>query len=464
MQTETTMFTGGGSQTRTLNRWGDYSEVSIDPADDCTFWYANEYLPSNGTFNWSTRIGSFKFSGCTSSGSPPPAPTGLTPTAGVGQVALSWNSSTGATGYEVFRGTSPGGESSTAIANPTGTTYTDTTVTAGTTYYYYVKANNSAGDSPPSNEVSATPAPPAPTGLTPTAGAGQVALSWNSSTGATGYKVFRGTSPGGESSTPIASPTGTSYIDMSVTAGTKYYYYVKANNSAGDSPPSSEVSATPTAATSYASTVLATSGLVSYWRLDETSGTTANDQTGANTGTYVGAHTLNQPGAIANDSDTAVKLSGGYVSIPAASSLRPSSVTIEGWFNLAAVGYGRLFSASGGVYLEVDSSNHLLFSYKGTDGNQHTVTSSTVLSTGTWYYLVGTVDSSGNERLYVNGAQDSSLTTGLAIQWDNYGAAIGAYSDGSGGFLNGTVDEIAVYNTALSATTIQNHYNVGVGI
>jgi hypothetical protein len=63
-QGEGTLFTGPGSQTPTLSRWGDYSEMTVDPSDDCTFWYVNEYLPANGTFNWSTRIGSFKFPGC----------------------------------------------------------------------------------------------------------------------------------------------------------------------------------------------------------------------------------------------------------------------------------------------------------------------------------------------------------------------------------------------------------------
>ena len=38
--------------------------MSVDPADDCTFWYTNEYIPANGTFNWRTRIGSFKFPSC----------------------------------------------------------------------------------------------------------------------------------------------------------------------------------------------------------------------------------------------------------------------------------------------------------------------------------------------------------------------------------------------------------------
>jgi hypothetical protein len=63
-QGEGTIINGAGSQTTNLNRWGDYSMMGIDPSDDCTFWYTNEYIPSDGTFNWSTRIGSFKFPGC----------------------------------------------------------------------------------------------------------------------------------------------------------------------------------------------------------------------------------------------------------------------------------------------------------------------------------------------------------------------------------------------------------------
>ena len=55
---------GAGSQNGGLSRWGDYTSISIDPSDDCTFWYANEYIPSNGSFNWHTRLNSFKFAGC----------------------------------------------------------------------------------------------------------------------------------------------------------------------------------------------------------------------------------------------------------------------------------------------------------------------------------------------------------------------------------------------------------------
>jgi hypothetical protein len=64
MEAEVTAFTGAGSQTGGLTRWGDYSAMSVDPVDDCTFWYTTEYIPANGSFNWHTRIVSFKFTTC----------------------------------------------------------------------------------------------------------------------------------------------------------------------------------------------------------------------------------------------------------------------------------------------------------------------------------------------------------------------------------------------------------------
>jgi hypothetical protein len=72
-QTEVQLVAGAGSQTNNCgggpcSRWGDYTSMSIDPADDCTFWYTNEYYASstNGASgNWQTRIGSFKFPTCT---------------------------------------------------------------------------------------------------------------------------------------------------------------------------------------------------------------------------------------------------------------------------------------------------------------------------------------------------------------------------------------------------------------
>ncbi len=75
-QGEATLFSGTGSQTGTGNRWGDYSALTIDPVDDCTFWYTQEYYATTGSFNWRTRIGSFKFTQC---GGAPPTPTPTPP-------------------------------------------------------------------------------------------------------------------------------------------------------------------------------------------------------------------------------------------------------------------------------------------------------------------------------------------------------------------------------------------------
>src|SRR3989442_1579079 len=64
-QGEGTIINGTGSQTGSnLSRWGDYSAMTIDPSDGCTFWYTSEYIPSNGAFNWRTRVGTFQLPGC----------------------------------------------------------------------------------------------------------------------------------------------------------------------------------------------------------------------------------------------------------------------------------------------------------------------------------------------------------------------------------------------------------------
>ena len=57
-------MSGGGSQITSFNRWGDYSSMSIDPADECTFWYTQEYYANTNDFDFKTRVGSFKFPSC----------------------------------------------------------------------------------------------------------------------------------------------------------------------------------------------------------------------------------------------------------------------------------------------------------------------------------------------------------------------------------------------------------------
>jgi chitodextrinase len=162
---------------------------------------------------------------------PPPAPTGLAVTGTTSSsVSLSWSASAGATGYNVYQGGAK-------VASVGGTSATISGLAASTTYSFQVSATNSAGESARSGTVSATTGsgtgtPPAtPTGLRASSiGPTSLTLSWNASTGATGYKIYRGTN--------VTTVTGTSANVTGLNAATTYTFTVSATNAAGESPKS----------------------------------------------------------------------------------------------------------------------------------------------------------------------------------------------------------------------------------
>ena len=176
------------------------------------------------------------------------------------QVTLTWVAPSGAENFNIYRGTTSGGESLLA-SGVTGSPYVDTTATNGTTYFYEVTAvDNTAiadinGESARSAESSALPqvpasVPTAPTGLSATPGDGTVLLTWQGAVGAATYNIYRGTSSGGEAlvytgatnSPPITAPT---FTDTGLTDGTTYYYKITGVNPLGEGPKSSEISAVP---------------------------------------------------------------------------------------------------------------------------------------------------------------------------------------------------------------------------
>ena len=214
-----------------------------------TYYFVVSAYNSEGVGNISNEVSATPQASITI----PSPPTNLTAVAGNGQVALTWNTSSGAQSYNIYESTVSGGPYN-SVGPTSNLSYTVTGLTNGTTYYFVVTAVNSAGQSNYSNQASAAPTtaptPPAPpTNLTANPGNGQVSLAWNASSGALSYNVYWSTSSGvttanGTKVTGVTSP----YLHTGLTNGTTYYYIVTAVNTYGESGASNQASATPTSA------------------------------------------------------------------------------------------------------------------------------------------------------------------------------------------------------------------------
>ena len=167
------------------------------------------------------------------------------------EVDLAWqNNASNATGYRIYREFETSSMTFLIATLPPGSTsYQDTTVTPNTLYQYHVELFNAAGFSGDSGltvtTLPAGAAPAAPTGVTATAGAGQVTLSWTIDPNANSYNVYRSTSPGGEGAVPVQTGVTTAFFtDTGLANGTTYYYQVTEVGPGGEGAPSTEVSAT----------------------------------------------------------------------------------------------------------------------------------------------------------------------------------------------------------------------------
>ncbi|MGH7952171.1 MAG: RICIN domain-containing protein, partial [Limisphaerales bacterium] len=152
-------FTGANNQLWTVTASGT-GDGTYNIGNIGTGGNADDWGGGSGTIvgNWDADSGNANQQWTLtflSRGSAPATPTGLNATAGNAQVTLLWNTSSGATGYNVKRSTSSGGPY-TIIASPIVANYADTGLTNGTTYYYVVSAVNSSGESADSSETTAT--------------------------------------------------------------------------------------------------------------------------------------------------------------------------------------------------------------------------------------------------------------------------------------------------------------------
>jgi hypothetical protein len=218
---------------------------------------------------------------------------------------------------------------------------------------------------------------------------------------------------------------------------------------------------------------------VAYWRLDEVSGSTAFDwappasyTNSGNNGTYTGGVTLAQPGAL-GDLDYAASFDGvtGYVVVPDAAPLRiTGDLTIEVWVKPTGTMSGNkdlvVKAGPGGIaapYKLRAFNNGLQPGFVTGNGSSQDVCTngSFQFTPNNWYHVVGTKAGS-LMSLYVNGALVATQTAATALADGGLNLVIGC-DEGPIRFFAGVIDEVAVYNTALSAARVLAHYNARNG-
>lgn len=196
---------------------------------------------------------------------------------------------------------------------------------------------------------------------------------------------------------------------------------------------------------------------ISYWRLGEASGTTSTDSKGTNTGTYAGGVTLAQAGAI-GDGDTAALFNGstGRSDIPDAANLRfTTAFTFEAWVFPTASGTEAVIlckNASTDYEWRLDTANPPKQQMTGL------AVSGSAVPLNAWSHLAVTYDGT-NVRYYLNGVLDGTVAS-AAFPSSTNAARIGARTSGSLWFT-GSLDEVAVYDHALTVAQISRHYQAG---
>jgi Concanavalin A-like lectin/glucanases superfamily/IPT/TIG domain/Divergent InlB B-repeat domain/Putative Ig domain len=249
--------------------------------------------------------------------------------------------------------------------------------------------------------------------------------------------------------------------------------------------PAGVLSGTPTAAGGFAFTVVATdaaglfdeqpctlrayqsvpapAGMLGWWKAEGN----ALDSAGTNNGALTGG-----AGYAAGEVGQAFSLDGstGYVQIPDAPALQPVSLTVEAWVLLDSTSGLRvvfakpLGSGTNDSYVLWLSSGILNGAVCDATGCTYVSAPSPPLTTGTWYHVAHTVDSSAKQQvLYVDGVQVASAATTLSPSYDTQALFLGRDTDNTqaASFLNGLIDEASIYNRALTPAEIASIYNAG---
>jgi hypothetical protein len=221
----------------------------------------------------------------------------------------------------------------------------------------------------------------------------------------------------------------------------------------------------PPAGSSYRDTVLGQSGLISYWRLGERTGTVAADTKGTANGTYLNGVALGVPGALVNDSNTAAGFNGSTATATLPAQPNVTNFSIEGWTNLSSGasnnsnGNNALYGSAGAVRL-LARPGTVTAAYAGIwlGGVEYALQpTATASNLGNWVQWVLTRAGS-TLSLYRDGMLIGQRTDLPATATANLTGSIGAQG-GNAYFLNGGIDELSLYSTALTTTDVANHYH-----
>ena len=402
---------------------------------------------------------------------PPTAPAALAATAvSESQINLSWSASTdnvGVTGYLVER-EDPGSTSFAQVGTATSTNYNDTGLAAETNYSYRVRATDAAGNlsgySPVASATTLAPdtqPPSAPGNLTAIAvSASQINVGWIAATdnvGVTEYRLERCQGPGCTNFVKLAYPTNTMYNDTGLAPNTSYSYIVRASDAAGNLGPYSDVAS--------ATTLAQPPSLVAAYSFDEGTGTSVTDVSGnGNNGTIANA-TWTTAGQYGN----ALVFNGtsALVTINDSASLHlTNGMTLEAWVNPSAVSSAWrdvVYKGADNYYMEgTSTSSGGLPCGAGTFGTADVAAFGTaLLALNTWTHLAATYDGA-TLVFYVNGVQVSSLAQTGNIVTSGNPLQIGGDSI-YGQYFQGSIDEVRVYNVALTAAQIQADMNTPLG-
>jgi hypothetical protein len=265
----------------------------------------------------------------------------------------------------------------------------------------------------------------------------------------TSYGTNTTSTSAGSGSTAVAESANISGL----AASTLFHFRLVATNASGTTNGLDRTFTTSASGgTSYFQTVL-NSNPVSYWRLGEASGTSAADQKGVNPGTYTNGVVLGAAGAVPGNTAATFDGTNDYVVAADSASLDTGDIfTAEAWIKPSLLGRSNtIVNKFGSYFLYLDGANKIVL-YKPSVGP--IATSTTGISDTTSFHHVAVTKNGATVKIYLDGVDVTGTVTNQTVVNSTGGLYIGS----GGGYFKGVIDEVAIYNTALSASTIAAHY------